>query len=314
MSSAKSSDISYSVVIPVFNEEGNIADLYESLAEVLKPIGATYEILFVDDGSADRSFEIIKELAGKDSHVRGLSLSRNFGHQVALTAGLEESRGDAVIMMDGDMQHPPELLAELIRKYQEGYDIVNTVRNTTQGVGLVKRLTSKVFYKVLNYLSDVPIESGSADFRLMNRRTVNALLRLKEKDRFTRGLVGWMGFRQTQIYYDAGSRKTGESKYTRRKMFHFAVDGLTSFSAKPLRISFYAGLLCSVLGLFYAVYAVVENLRGHTVPGWTSILVSVLIIGGAQLISIGIVGEYLARVFSEAKDRPLYFIKEDTRN
>jgi dolichol-phosphate mannosyltransferase len=308
-----SSPISYSIVIPVFNEEGNIEALHQSLSELLKSINGTYEIIFADDGSADRSFEIIKKISLADPSVRGISLSRNFGHQVALAAGLEHSRGDAVIMMDADMQHPPELIKELIKKYHEGYDIVNTIRNATQGEGLFKRFTSKIFYKLLNRLSDIPIEPASADFRLMSRRTVNAFLRLKEKDRFTRGLISWMGFRQAKIYYDAAARKSGESKYTLKKMFRFAVDGLTSFSAKPLRISFYAGFLFSMLGLLYSVYAVIENLRGKTIPGWTSILVSVLIIGGVQLISIGIIGEYLARVFSEAKDRPLYFVKEDTK-
>ena len=308
-----SSQIAYSIVIPVYNEEGNIEALHQSLSELLKSIGGTYEIIFSDDGSADRSFEIIKKISAMDTTVRGISLSRNFGHQVALTAGLEHSRGDAVIMMDADMQHPPELIRELLKKYHEGYDIVNTIRNRTQGESFFKRLTSKTFYQLMNWLSDVPIEPAAADFRLMSRKTVNAFLSLKEKSRFTRGLISWMGFRQAKVYYNAAARKSGESKYTFKKMFRFAVDGLTSFSAKPLRISFYAGLLFSALGLLYAIYAVIENFRGQTVQGWTSILVSVLIIGGVQLISIGIIGEYLARVFSEAKDRPLYFIKEDTK-
>ena len=309
-----SAQISCSIVIPVYNEEGNIEALHQALSEWLRSIDGTHEIIFVDDGSADRSFEIIKKISSVDETVRGISLSRNFGHQVALTAGLEHSRGDAVIMMDADMQHPPEIIKELLKKYHEGYDIVNTVRNRTQGEGFFKRLTSKTFYKLMNWLSDVPIEPAAADFRLMSRKTVNAFLSLKEKSRFTRGLISWMGFRQAKVYYHAAARKSGESKYTFKKMFRFAVDGLTSFSAKPLRISFYAGLLFSTLGLLYAVYAVIENLRGQTVPGWTSILVSVLIIGGMQLISIGIIGEYLARVFSEAKNRPLYFIKEDTKS
>ncbi|MBK5283949.1 MAG: glycosyltransferase family 2 protein, partial [Bacteroidia bacterium] len=220
-----SSQVTYSIVIPVYNEEGNIEVLCQSLVELFKQIGGKYEIIFVDDGSADRSFEIIKEISGRDGAVRGMALSRNFGHQVALTAGLEQSLGDVVIMMDADMQHPPALISELIKKYQEGFDIVNTVRNTTKGEGFFKRVTSKVFYKLLNSLSDVPIEPASADFRLMSRRTVNAFLKLKEKDRFTRGLISWMGFKQTKIYYDAAARKSGESKYTFRKMFHFAVDG-----------------------------------------------------------------------------------------
>jgi dolichol-phosphate mannosyltransferase len=307
-------DISYSIVIPVFNEEGNVEALYLSLKKTLQQFGVTYEIIFSDDGSSDKSFSIISRLSQSEPSVRGISLSRNFGHQVALAAGLEHAQAtEAVIMMDADMQHPPEMIPELIRKFQEGYDIVNTVRKTTDGEGFIKRITSKTFYKLLNRLSEVPIESAAADFRLMSRKTVDAFLRMKEKDRFTRGLISWMGFRQAKIYYDAPPRKSGESKYTFKKMFRLAVAGLTSFSAKPLRISFYAGLIFALLGLLYAVFAVIENIRGRTVEGWTSILVSVLIIGGVQLISIGIIGEYLARVFSEAKDRPLYFVKEDTK-
>jgi dolichol-phosphate mannosyltransferase len=307
-------NVSYSIVIPVFNEEGNIEALYQSLKKNLSQFSDSFEIIFSDDGSSDNSFSIIKRISQTDSGVRGISLSRNFGHQVAIAAGLEHAQAtEAVIMMDADMQHPPELIPEMLNKFREGYDIVNTVRKTTDGEGFIKRITSKIFYRMLNRLSEVPIESAAADFRLMSRKTVDAFLRMKEKDRFTRGLISWMGFRQAKIYYDAPSRKSGESKYTFKKMFRLAVAGLTSFSAKPLRISFYAGLIFALLGLMYAVFAVIENLRGRTVEGWTSILVSVLIIGGVQLISIGIIGEYLARVFSEAKDRPLYFVKEDTR-
>ena len=303
-----------SIIIPVFNEEGNIEALYQSLKNMLQQLGISYEIVFSDDGSTDDSFSIIKRISQSDSSVRGISLSRNFGHQVAIAAGLEHAQAsDAVIMMDADMQHPPEIISEIIKKYNEGYDIVNTVRSTTADSGLLKRTTSTMFYKLLNRLSDVPIESSAADFRLMNRKTVDAFLRMKEKDRFTRGLISWMGFKQAKIYYNAPPRRSGETKYTFKKMFRLAIAGLTSFSAKPLRISFYAGLFFAMLGLLYAGYAVVENVRGNTIRGWTSILVSVLIIGGVQLISIGIIGEYLARVFSEAKDRPLYFIKEDTQ-
>jgi polyisoprenyl-phosphate glycosyltransferase len=308
------STVSYSIVIPVFNEEGNIEALYQSLKRTFQQIGVSYEIIFSDDGSSDNSFAIVRRIAQNDSLVRGISLSRNFGHQIALAAGLEHAQAsEAVIMMDADMQHPPEMIPEMLKKYNEGFDIVNTIRKTTDGEGFLKKLTSKTFYKLLNRLSEVPIESAAADFRLMNRKTVDAFLRLKEKDRFTRGLISWMGFRQAKIFYDAPARNSGESKYTVKKMIRFAIAGLTSFSAKPLRISFYAGLLFATLGLLYAVFAVIENIRGNTVEGWTSILVSVLIIGGVQLISIGIIGEYLARVFSEAKDRPLYFIKEDTK-
>jgi len=299
-----------SVVIPVYNEEGNIEALYSSIISVLKKINLAYEIIFVDDGSKDKSFDVISSISSQNENVLGISLSKNFGHQIALTAGLEHSKGDVVIMMDADMQHPPQVIELLYKKYLDGYDIVNTKREETKGESAFKNVSSKWFYSFMNKLSDTQIEAGAADFRLMNRKTVNAFLELKEKDRFVRGLISWMGFKQTTITYSAPERFSGQSKYSITKMIRFALDGITSFSAKPLRVSFYAGLIVSLIGLIYSVYAIIQFFFGHTVPGWTSILVSVLIIGGLQLISIGIVGEYLARVFNEAKKRPLYFVKE----
>lgn len=299
-----------SIVIPLLNEEGNIQVLYNSLLPVVQTISPDYEIIFVDDGSKDRSFEIITNLSNGNNRVLGISLSRNFGHQIALAAGMEHASGEVVVSMDADMQHPPEVILELYKKYKEGYDIVNTVRTETADSGAFKKITSSWFYKLINSLSDIHIEPAAADFRLMNRTTVNAFLQLKEKDRFTRGLISWMGFKQAMVEYVAPSRFSGKSKYSILKMFRFAADGITSFSAKPLRISFFSGLAVSLIGLLYAIYAVIEYFSGKTIPGWTSILVSVLIIGGIQLISIGIIGEYLARVFNEAKNRPLYLVKK----
>lgn len=301
-----------SVVIPLLNEEGNLQVLYDALLPVVKQISLEYELIFVDDGSKDRSFEIISKLSTENENVLGISLSRNFGHQVALAAGMEHATGDVVVSMDADMQHPPEIILNLYKKYKEGYDIVNTVRTETADSSAFKKVTSSWFYKIINRLSDIHIEPAAADFRLMNRLTVNAFLQLKEKDRFTRGLISWMGFKQAMVEYTAPSRFSGKSKYSILKMFRFAADGITSFSAKPLRISFFAGLIVSLIGLLYAIYAVIEYFGGKTIPGWTSILVSVLIIGGIQLISIGIIGEYLARVFNEAKNRPMYLVKKYT--
>lgn len=301
-----------SIVIPLLNEEGNIKVLYESLLPVVEKISADYEIVFVDDGSKDSSFDIITKISQLNKRVLGISLSRNFGHQIALSAGLEHASGEAVVMLDADMQHPPEIIVDLYNKYKEGFDIVNTIRTETADVGIFKKITSYYFYKLINRLSDIHIEPAAADFRLMNRKTVNAFLQMKEKDRFTRGLVSWMGFKQAQIEYIAPQRFAGKSKYSLLKMFRFAADGITAFSAKPLRVSFFAGIIVSFTGLLYAIYAVFQYFGGKNIPGWTSILVSILIIGGIQLISIGIIGEYLARVFNEAKNRPMYLVKEYT--
>ena len=310
----KQKSVYISVVIPLLNEEGNIRVLYDALLPVVKQISVSYEIIFVDDGSKDASFDIINQLSVQNSNVLGISLSRNFGHQVALTAGMEHASGEVVVTMDADMQHPPEVILDLYKKYNEGYDIVNTIRTETADSGAFKKVTSSWFYKIINRLSDIHIEPAAADFRLMNRKTVNAFIQLKEKDRFTRGLISWMGFKQAMIPYTAPSRFSGKSKYSLFKMLRFAADGITSFSAKPLRISFFSGLIVSLIGLIYAVYAVIEYFSGKTIPGWTSILVSILIIGGIQLISICIIGEYLARVFNEAKNRPLYMVKQYTSN
>lgn len=270
----------------------------------------SYEIIFSDDGSKDDSFQKIKSLAATDHSVRGVSLSRNFGHQIALTAGLQHALGEVIISMDADLQHPPELIPKMYESYTEGYDIVNTIRMDTKDATILKKWTSAFFYKVLNMISDVPIIEGAADFRLMNRKSLDAYLQITEKDRFMRGLVSWLGFRQSYVKYEAAPRFAGTSKYTLKKMIRLATDGITAFSSKPLRISFYIGMFISLLGMLYGVYAVTVHVQGQTVPGWTSILVSVLFLGGIQLVSIGILGEYLARVFGEVKNRPLYFIKD----
>jgi polyisoprenyl-phosphate glycosyltransferase len=299
-----------SIVVPAFNEEQNVAALYQELTSVLNSTGIDYEIIFVDDGSSDNTFNEVRKLTANGKNVRGVSLSRNFGHQVAIMAGLMQSKGNLVIMMDADLQHPPEIIPLLLEEQKKGFDIVNTKRLDPKGTGVAKKITSRFFYGFLNKLSDIKIEPAAADFRLMTRKAVDAFLQFEERDRFTRGLVSWMGFSQTIVEYTASARHAGKSKYTLRKMIRFGMDGITSFSSKPLRISFYSGFILFIIGLVYAIYAVVQNVSGETVQGWTSILVSVLIIGGFQLLSIGIVGEYIARIFNETKSRPLFFIKD----
>lgn len=301
-----------SIVVPLFNEEENINPLFESISKTLSIGSETWEVCFVDDGSKDKSFQIIKELSVKyPEKVRGVSLSRNFGHQVALLAGLNSALGNVVITMDADLQHPPEMITELYKKYKEGFDIVNTRRSGNDPSGSFKKGTSRFFYWFVNRISEVEIEYSSPDFRLMSRKAVDSFLQFSERDRFTRGLISWMGFSQTVIEYNQSERLAGKSKYSMKKMMRFGWDGITSFSSKPLRLSFFAGLILTLFGVIYAIYAVVQYFLGITAPGWTSILVSVLIIGGFQLFSIGIIGEYIARIFNEAKGRPLYFIKEE---
>jgi dolichol-phosphate mannosyltransferase len=214
--------------------------------------------------------------------------------------------------MDGDMQHPPEVIPQLLEEYANGYSIVNTRRIDSAKTGLIKRITSRWYYKLINALSDVPIEPASADFRLMSREAVNSMLAMPERKRFTRGLVSWMGFHQSIIDYEVGDRLSGKSKFTFFKMLRFGIDGVTSFSVKPLRIAFYVGTLISLLAILYGVYAIVIFLLGHAVQGWTSLLVSVLFIGGATLLSLGIIGEYIARIYNEVRRRPMYFIKDST--
>ncbi len=300
-----------SIVIPVFNEEENITFLHGVLKEVLDENFEQYEIIFADDGSRDATFEKILALNQKDPFVKGLSFSRNFGHQAALFAGLSKAKGDIIVTMDGDMQHPPEMIPVLYQKYLEGYDIVNTRRLDADDTGIVKKITSKWYYKLINYLSDVPIEPAAADFRLMTNKAVQALNNMPERHRFTRGLVGWMGFKQAIVDYKAKKRHAGTTKYTFGKMLRFGLDGIVSFSVKPLRIAFYVGFIVSLLSMVYALFAIIKFLNDETVAGWTSILVSVLFLGGMTLLSLGVIGEYIARIFNEVRRRPMYFIKDE---
>jgi len=297
-----------SIVIPSYNEENNIPILFSDIKKTLK--GEDFECIFVDDGSSDRTYSVIKSLSEQHSEVRGISFSRNFGHQIALLAGISESTGDITISMDGDGQHPAAIIPVLIKKYHEGYDIVNTRRMKTADAGVLKNVTSKWFYTFINKMTDVKIEPASSDFRLMNKKAVAAFLQLEEKDRFTRGLISWMGFKQAIIEFEAPKRMSGVSKYTLRKMIHFAWDGITSFSSKPLKLSLWVGLFSLFLGFIYAVYALVEHMLGNTIPGWTSMMLVILFLGGLQLLSLGIIGQYLSRIFNEAKNRPHYFIQD----
>lgn len=299
-----------SIVLPAYNEQENIRHIYNELISHLDSCTDELEILFIDDGSKDNTFEIIREISREDGRVKGYRFSRNFGHQSALLAGLSFSDGDLTVTMDCDGQHPAEVVPELIKESMNGYDIVNTKRLSTKDAGWVKRKTSSGFYKVLNLLSDVKIESDSSDFRLMNKKAKNAFLELDEQSRFTRGLVSWIGFKQSIISFHAPERFAGSTKYTMKKMMRFGIDGITAFSSKPLRISFYFGLFVLLIGIAYSVFALIMYFQAKTIPGWTSLLISIFFIGGVQLLTLGIFGEYLARIFSESKRRPHYFIQD----
>jgi dolichol-phosphate mannosyltransferase len=312
--------MSLTVVIPVYNEAENLQPLAQSLTEALLAEAQAklqdFTILFVDDGSEDESLALLRSMAAQDERIEYLSLSRNFGHQAALRAGLEAARGDCVVTMDGDFQHPPELIPAMIKAFRQGYDVVTTRRldpEPGQGQELApgKRLSSRLFYALMKLLGDVKIEPGSADFRLLSRRAVEALLSMPERTLFLRGAVPWIGFPSTELGYNPGLRRSGKTKYSFSKMLSFALDGITSFSVKPLRLASLFGCLISAAGFLYALYALVVRLfTDRTVEGWTSLLISVLIIGGIQLVFMGIIGEYLGKLFMEAKHRPHYLVKE----
>lgn len=302
-----------SIVVPVYNEEENIAHFVQSVTAVMEQLSYTYEMLFIDDGSRDRSREILLELGTRDSRVQSIFLARNSGHQLALTCGIDHADGDAVITMDGDLQHPPELLPVLLAKWEEGYDIVQTVRLTTEGASIFKRLTSKYYYRLLNALSDVEIQEGGSDFRLMDRKAVLALRRYREHARFIRGIVGAMGFRRTTVEFVAHERFAGQSKFSLHKMISFALDGILAYSVQPLRVAFYAGVLSALLAVLLFLHVLFETLSGATVPGWSTIVVCSLFFGGMQMMLLGICGEYIARILQEVKNRPLYLIACDNR-
>ncbi|RJO61045.1 glycosyltransferase [candidate division WS5 bacterium] len=299
-----------SVVIPAYNEAGNIKLIADQIARQL--IGTdSYELIFVDDGSADSTLTEIKRLAANNNSVKFISFSRNFGHQRALKAGLDHASGDCVISMDADLQHPPELINKLIAKWKEGYDVVYTVRKDLKNTRLFKRTTSMFFYKLINRISDVDIPLGAADFRLLDKKVVDELRGFKENSLFIRGLVSWLGYKQTGIEYITNDRHSGSTKYTLMKMIAFAVHGITSFSIIPLRISILVGFIVSMFAFLYTTYALLTKFYFKTaIAGWTSILISVLFLGGIQLIFLGVIGEYLGKMFVESKNRPHYVIKE----
>ncbi|MCL2623072.1 MAG: glycosyltransferase family 2 protein [Planctomycetaceae bacterium] len=307
----KDAEALISVVVPVYNEEESLEAFYDAVSEQLNRLGMPWELVFVNDGSQDRSLEILHWLHERDSRVRVIDFARNFGHQIAITAGGNDASGDAVIFMDADLQHPPELIPEMIRLWQEGNHVVYTVRSYGEEIGWLKKKTSQWFYSVLNRISDTSFIPGAADFRLMDRRVVDSLNEMPERSRFVRGMVSWLGFRQIGIPYIANPRKAGVSKYTLRKMLAFALDGITGFSTKPLRWITYLGMMVASVSILYACYVLFETIfLGLQTPGWPTLIITVLLLGGVQLISLGVIGEYIGKIYVETKQRPLYVVQK----
>ncbi len=304
-----------SVVVPVYNEKEGLQEFYDRTKRVLLDVnGLDHEIIFVDDGSRDGSAQVIMQFVGQDARVRLLKLSRNFGHQIAITAGIDAACGNAVVVIDADLQDPPEVILRFIEKWKEGYDVVYGVRETRDGETLLKVWTASIFYRILKALVnlDIPVDVG--DFRLMSRRVVEHLKAMQERDRFVRGLVSWIGFRQIGLTYRRDKRYAGETKYPYRKMIRFALDGITSFSSIPLKMATIMGYLTSLIAFAYACSVIVQKFMGYTVQGWATIMVGLLFLGGVQLICLGILGEYIGRIFNETKGRPLYIIDHEARS
>ena len=297
-----------SVVIPVFNEQEVLPALWAQLVPVLERCGLAWEVLFVDDGSRDASWELLTRMRGADERVTLVKLSRNFGHQMAISAGLTCARGDAVIVMDADLQDPPELILKLIEHWREGYDVVYAVRTERRGEGAFKRGTAWAYQRLLDALSPVEIPVDTGDFRLMSRRTVDALNQMPERARFVRGMVAWLGYRQIGVPFTRQGRHAGITKYPLRKMLSFAADGIFSFSTVPLRMVTIVGFGLSMASMGYLSWAVLMVWLGRTVHGWASLIAVMAFIGSAQLISLGIIGEYVARIYREVKQRPLYLV------
>jgi dolichol-phosphate mannosyltransferase len=303
-----------SVVVPVYCEQQILPEFYSRAKNALTALSPNYshELIFINDGSTDASAQILHDLARNDSSVRVLSLARNFGHQLAITAGLDHARGDAAVVIDADLQDPPELIPDMVRKWQEGFKVVYGVRQTREGETAFKLATAKVFYRLLSYLSDTPLPLDSGDFRLLDRAVIDALCQIREESRYIRGLVSWIGFTQCPIPYQRAIRSAGQTKFPLRRMLKFALDGISSFSEKPLRLSSHLGFLVTLLSLLLAVFIILRKLVYHDqlIPGWASVMVTVLFMGGIQLLSIGILGEYVGRIFRQSKGRPLYIVAE----
>ncbi|MBU3569656.1 glycosyltransferase family 2 protein [Priestia aryabhattai] len=306
-----SSVIKYSIVVPVYNEEEVIHETYRRLTEVMRSTKEAYELLFVNDGSRDRTAEIIKEYSEQDPAVVLLDFARNFGHQIAITAGMDYARGEAVVVIDADLQDPPELILEMIEKWRQGFDVVYAKRTKRKGETYFKKQTAAMFYRFLRAMTDIDIPLDTGDFRLLDRKVCNQMNSIQEKNRFVRGLVSWVGFKQIAVEYERDERLAGESKYPLKKMLKLSMDGITSFSYKPLKLASYAGVTLSGIGFIYLfVVLYLKLFTDSTITGWSSLIVIQLFFSGIILIILGMIGEYIGRIYDETKNRPLYIVRE----
>lgn len=296
---------SISVVIPVYNEAGNIDDLLRELNQTGLPIT---ELIFVDDGSLDNTLSVICRHAETDKRVKAISFSRNFGHQAALLAGMRVAKSELTVIMDGDLQHPPSIIPQMLAKLHEGYDMVSAKRISTEEAGTLKKWSSSLFYRFINFIADTNIEENVADFRIFNRKVLNSILAFREREVFVRGLFSWIGFRNTTVPFSAPPRKNGQSKYSWSRMISLGLKGAVSFSFKPLRISLLVGFLVSLVAFGFGIFSIISHFNGRTVPGWTSMITAVMFMGGIQLLVLGLMGEYISSLFTEVKQRPLFII------
>ncbi len=300
-----------SIVAPAYNEEAGLDEFYSRLVGAVKDLGIDLEIIYVNDGSQDGTLEIMSKQHNNDSRISIIDLSRNFGKEIALTAGLDHASGDAVVVIDTDLQDPPELISELVERWREGYDVVNAKRIKRKGESAFKKISSFVYYRFLYQLSDIKIPKDTGDFRLLSRNALDALLKLREKHRYMKGLFAWVGYSQAEITYERDERYSGETKWKFLGLVDLAFEGLTSFSVLPLRLASMLGFLSAIAGLMFAVIIIIKKMMfGDPVAGYPSLVVLITFIGGIQLLALGIIGEYLGRVFNETKNRPLYLIKD----
>lgn len=301
-----------SAIVPSYNEEKNVPLIYKRLTDTLSQISDKYEIIFVNDCSKDSTLSVIKQISEEDSHVKYISFSRNFGHQIAVSAGLDMCKGNAVVIIDGDLQDPPELILEMYKKYQEGYKVVYAKRKTREGETWFKKATAKLFYRFLAAMTSIEIPVDVGDFRLIDKVIVNHLRNMPEKSKYIRGQISWIGYKQTFVEYHRDARLYGKTNYPLKKMLRLAFDGITAFSDKPLKMASAIGIISAILSLLAIIYALISYfIFDSAVSGWTSLIISVLFIGGVQLITIGIIGEYIARINNDVRNRPLYIIEEE---
>lgn len=306
-----SSEIQLSIVVPVFNEADNIRLLWQRGNAALKNLGIRYEWIFVNDGSTDHSLKRILEMTELHADTKYIDFSRNFGHQIAVTAGLEFSRGKAVVIIDGDLQDPPELIVKLWERYQEGFEVVYAQRVMREGESWLKKVTARWFYRIMKGITPFPIPIDTGDFRIMDRKVVDVLMAMPERHKFIRGQVAWVGFRQTSLPYSRKERNSGATSYSWGKMVRFALDGITAFSDIPLRLVTYIGFAVSVIAFVLGLYALYSRFISQDyVPGWASLMITILFLGGVQMIGIGIIGEYISRIQSDVRQRPLYIIRQ----